>query len=238
MNRHVTAGVLLAGLGLVWGGGARADETAGWYFGLSGGLTGADISKNDFDSDFADIFSAAALQVTGSLPDAIFVDSELDDSDKGWGLHIGYRFTRYVAAEVGYLDLGEFLYANQVQMDVLSAPLIFNSDVRFQVSGPFASVLGMFPINERFDVHVRGGILFSDTRMRVRFVAVEPDLPETFFSGEVRDSEKDFFAGIGATWNINPSYSLRVEYQRFLDVGGDNVGETDVDLISASLLFR
>lgn len=234
---RLTAGLALAALGLGCSGSALADE-AGWYFGLSGGLTSADISKNDFDSTFVDLFSAAVLEVTGDAPDAVFVDSELDDSDKGWGIHVGYRFGRYVAAEVGYLDLGQFDYVNQVQLQVTGTPFIFNSDVRVQVNGPFASVLGMFPINESFDVHVRGGILLSDTRSRLRSVAVEPDVPESFQSLEIKDSDKDFFAGIGATWNINASYSLRVEYQHFLDVGGDDTGETDVDLISAALLFR
>jgi OmpA-OmpF porin, OOP family len=240
MNRpsRLAAGMTIAALALTWGSAAQA-ETEGWYFGLSGGLTTADLSRNDLDQDFVDGFSQAFFEVTGAFPDAAFVDSELDDSDKGWGVHIGYRINRYVAAEVGYMNLGEFNYANQVQLQVLGTTFVFNSDARLTAQGgPFASVLGMFPINERFDVHVRGGLLLSDTRFRMRSVAVMPDVPESFISEETDDSDKDFFAGLGATWNINESYSLRVEYQRFLDVGADSVGEQDIDLISAALLFR
>lgn len=237
MNRRSRIAAAIAGLALSWGNVAAA-ESEGWYFGLSGGLTTVDVSRNDLDQDFVDGFSEAFVEL-GVVPDAAFVDSELDDSDKGWGVHIGYRINRYVAAEVGYMNLGEFNYANQVQLQVMGTPFIFNSDARLIAQGgPFASVLGMFPITERFDVHLRGGLLLSDTRFRVRSVAVEPDVPESFNSFEVDDSDKDFFAGLGATWNINDSYSLRVEYQRFLDVGGDSVGEQDIDLISAALLFR
>lgn len=239
MNRtsRSAAGMGIAALALSWGSMAQA-ETEGWYFGLSGGLTMADISGNDLDEGFVEVDIAVLEEAFGLSTDAAFVDSTLDDSDKGWGIHIGYRINRWVAAEVGYFNLGEFNYANQVQLDAGGAPWIFNADARLTSQGPFAAVLAMFPIGERFDLHVRGGLLFSDTRFRVRSVLVEPNFPESFVSIEFDDSDKDFFAGLGATWNINDSYSLRVEYQKFLDVGGDNIGEQDIDLINATLLFR
>jgi len=226
---------MVAGLGLIWGAAAQAEET-GWYFGLSGGITSVDASKNDLDASFVDIFSTAVEQVTGSAPTAIAIASDLDESDKSWGVHIGYRFNRWVAAEAGYLDLGTANYANQVQVTAAGTPFVFNGDLRLLSHGPFASVVGLFPLSDRFDVHVRGGLYFSDTRLRVRLEDASD--PTTLTSFEVSDSDKDFFAGIGATWNINPSYSLRVEYQRYLDVGGDRTDEFDYDVVSVAILFR
>jgi hypothetical protein len=43
---------------------------------------------------------------------------------------------------------------------------------------------------------------------------------------------------VGGAWNISDSYSLRLEYQRYLDLGDDDTGEGDVDLIGLSHLFR
>lgn len=235
MNRRVTAGVMLAGLGLIWGSAVQAEDT-GWYFGFSGGITTVDVSKNDIDQSFVDLFSAALVQATGSPPDAAFVDSTLDDSDKTWSVNIGYRFNRYVAAEFGYIDLGKVDYANEVQLQQAGTPFIFDSDLRILSSGPFASVIGLFPLGDRFDVHIRGGLYFSDTRERIRAVNVAD--PTTVLSFEVKDSDKDFFGGIGATWNINPSYSVRVEYQHYLDVGGDRTDEQDYDIVNVSMLFR
>jgi hypothetical protein len=37
---------------------------------------------------------------------------------------------------------------------------------------------------------------------------------------------------------LNPSYSVRVEYQKFLDVGDDRTGERDIDRIDVAILFR
>jgi hypothetical protein len=50
--------------------------------------------------------------------------------------------------------------------------------------------------------------------------------------------ETEFFLGVGGAWNISNSYSLRLEYQRYLDLGDDDTGEGDVDLIGLSVLFR
>ena len=41
MKKRVTAGLMAAGLGLIWGTAAQAQDS-GWYFGFSGGITSAD----------------------------------------------------------------------------------------------------------------------------------------------------------------------------------------------------
>jgi len=46
-------------------------------------------------------------------------------------------------------------------------------------------------------------------------------------------------AGIGAAWNINDGYALRVEVQRYFDVGDeDQTGENDVDMLTFGVVFR
>jgi len=96
----------------------------------------------------------------------------------------------------------------------------------------------MVPITRRFDLHGRLGVIFSDTRVRQR---IEDPFTGDFLSVEDDGSDRDFFAGIGGAWNINESYSLRLEYQRFLDVGEEGQfrsGERDIDLLTFSVLFR
>jgi OmpA-OmpF porin, OOP family len=237
------ASFVLFGLGALAATSAVAD---GFYFGISGGVTSADLSKNDFDeafvSAFQDELAADSLTSGYALFDA---ESTLDDSDKGWGIQVGYRWGSYIAAEVGYVDLGKALYQGQVQFQNSTPPvglpsaIIFDSDARFVSRGPMASLLGIFPVSEQFDVYARAGLYFADTRVRVRSVIVMPDAPSSLVSDEVKSSSSDLLFGLGATWHINDSYSVRVEYQRFADVGdSDEAGETDVDLISVGFLFR
>lgn len=228
------AAALVAALAMVAANTASA-ETAGMYFGLTGGATSIDLggSKQDFDETFG--FPIAATLELGGL-DVIGFDSSLDDSDIGWGLQVGYRFNRYVAAEVGYVDLGEALYEAIMTVDDGLEVFPVEASVRFKSSGPTAAVLGILPIGERFDAHAKAGVFFADTRLRSRLRDVE--FAENVVHDETRAGETEFFFGVGGAWNISDSYSLRVEYQRYLDLGDDDTGEGDVDLIGLSVLFR
>jgi hypothetical protein len=241
MNRHVAAGVIMAGLGLSWGSGVQAEE-AGWYFALSGALTSTSVSNSDIDNELLAGLEAG-LNDQGLLLTGAGANSDLDDSDAGWGVHIGYRFNSWVAAEIGYLDLGEFVQTSELDLLVDDGAgglpeqeFLIDNEARLASKGIFASVVGMFAINPRFDVHVRGGVLFADTRNRLQAVLV--GIPDSFISEEFKDDSRDFFAGVGATWNINDSYALRVEYMKFLDVGDESTFEADIDSVNVAILFR
>jgi hypothetical protein len=228
------AAALVAVLGTVAANTASAEST-GLYFGLTGGATSVDMggSKQDFDETFG--FPIAGALELGGL-DVIGFDSSLDDSDIGWGLQVGYRFNRYIAAEVGYVDLGESLYEAIMTVDDGLEIFPVEASVRFKSSGPTAAVLGMLPIGERFDAQAKAGIYVADTRLRSRLRDVE--FAENVVHDETKAGETEFFFGVGGAWNISDSYSLRFEYERYLDLGDDDTGEGDVDLIGLSVLFR
>jgi OmpA-OmpF porin, OOP family len=234
IRQHLVRAALAAGaLGLGVCGSAAA-ETEGFYFGISGGMAMVDIpSKAAFDEVFVPELQSF---IAASGLTALSVSSSLDDSDAAWGLYAGYRFNKYVAAEFGYVNLGEALYEAIAQTTDGVVVFPVESSARFVTSGPTAALLGMFAINERFDVHGKVGLYFADTRVRNRIRDVE------FFENvahiEVDGGEQEVFLGIGGAWNINESYSVRLEYQRFLDVGDDATGESDIDMIAASILFR
>ena len=45
--------------------------------------------------------------------------------------------------------------------------------------------------------------------------------------------------GLGASADIAKNFAVRVEWERFLNVGDkDTTGQSDIDLVSASLVFR
>lgn len=227
--------LLAAALAMILGNTASAAEIpSGLYFGVTAGMTTFDIgSKGEFDESLA-IPVAQGLLNAGF--DAVEWQSSLDDSDIGWGLQVGYRFNSYFAVEGGYIDLGEALYDADFDVTVVGATFPVEASVRYQSAGPTAAAVAMLPVSERFDVSAKVGMYFADTkvRLRVRDLAFDENLEHVEFGA----GEQELFAGIGGTWNINDSYSLRFEYQRFLDVGDDESGEQDVDLLAVSMLFR
>lgn len=195
-----------------------ASFAEGFYFGLGGGIAMPDLpSKAALDADRL-----------GGVP----ATSSLDDTGGSWNVQVGYRFIPWVAAEVGYIDFGQATY----EATITATDEVYS--VRYKSNGLTLSALGIIPIGQWADIHGRLGVLISNTRVRDR---IEDPFTGDFLSVEAEGSDQDFFAGIGAAWNINDSYSLRLEYQRFLDVGEEGQfrgGERDIDLLTFSVLFR
>ncbi|HEY0940208.1 MAG TPA: outer membrane beta-barrel protein [Steroidobacter sp.] len=254
---------------------AFAEEYRGFYFGVWGGSGEFDTaSKGTLDGmivgGLADELASVPIQPDTNLAvDAIY-GSDLDDSLTPWGVQVGYRFNKWVAFEVGYVDLGEFLYRLPGELsgglgvfcdldfcrDDNGDPTVvtvaldgeFERSIQLTSTGVTASVLGMYPVTPRFDVHVRGGVYYADTRVTNRLRYIDGtgqlgvlQLPEVFNLRHRREdaSQTELIAGIGAAWNINEDFSLRVEYQKFFDVGDDDkAGESDVDIINIAVLFK
>jgi OOP family OmpA-OmpF porin len=239
---------------------AFAEEYKGFYFGVWGGSGDSDFfSKGAYDQaviaalpgDIANI-PLSTLTLTG------VGNSDLDDSLSVWGAQLGYRFNKFVAVEFGYVDLGELLYTlpgsvsgtyryqvpcncTENTVTTVTVPLngSFERATQITSSGITGSVLGLFPISPKFDLHVRGGLYMADTRVtdRIRYVSSDPTL--NIAHGRTDASQTELFGGLGAAWNINESFTLRVEYQKFFDVGDDKkTGESDVDVLNVAVLFK
>jgi OOP family OmpA-OmpF porin len=204
----------------------------GFYFGLNYGSASYDLNKKDFDLT---LIPAIAEELNAEGIDVTSATSSLDDSDNAWSATVGYRFNSYVAAEVGYLNLGEGMYrANLATTDGFTDVDVLPS-VRVTSTGMTAALLGLFPFAS-FDVYGKAGIFFSNTKIREKYEI--PDA-ENAISSEVKARSQDPFYGVGATWNFSENYSVRVEYQKYLNVGdNEHTGEGDVDFLSIGVLFR
>jgi OOP family OmpA-OmpF porin len=165
-----------------------------------------------------------------ALLGGVSATSDLDDTGDAWGVQVGYRWGKYVGMEIGYQRYGQADYV----AELTATPQDYS--VRFIADGISASALGYFPLGDHFDLQGRAGVLWSDVRVRER---LEDVTTGDFMSVEAKDSSVEFFAGIGAAWNITPSFAVRVEYQKVLDMGDeDSTGEFDVDLVTFGILFR
>lgn len=241
---------------------AMAEDYRGFYFTAWGGSGEYDVpskSANDaaimagLNAELAVLPIQPFTQVTLS-PEG----STQDDSLTPWGAAIGYRFNKWVAVEAGYVDLGEFLYSLTGTLtgqygffcetcdpaDIYVVPLAGDFERAKQItsSGITASVLGMFAAGQHFDFHVRGGLYYADTRVTDRLRYMDAQFEDDVFNlyhRRVDASQMELLAGIGGAWNINENFSLRVEYQKYFDVGDDEkAGESDVDVINVSVLFK
>ncbi|MFC4309192.1 outer membrane beta-barrel protein [Steroidobacter flavus] len=254
---------LLAGLALscvLSAPSAFAEEYRGFYFGVWGGSGDMDFgSKADADEVVADLLAEEfpLIGLPGTSLSGTILGSDLDDTMTPWGAQVGFRFNKWVAAEVGYVDLGELLYTMSGSISgtyVYPCPCDGSTAITRSLNGGFerslqvtsagitAAALGMLPLGQHFDLHVRGGVYYADTRVtnRLRYIdRVDQSDVFNLLHRRVDASQTELFGGVGAAWNINQSFTLRVEYQRFFDVGDDEKnGESDIDVINVSVLFK
>jgi OOP family OmpA-OmpF porin len=144
-----------------------------------------------------------------------------DDKDTAWKVYGGYAFTPYFAAELGYSNFGKY--------KATLGPLTDEA----KVSAWEISVLGAWPIVDRFSIFGRLGIYGATVK------------ESTNFAGDFEHDNNDWTYGLGLQFNITRNLAVRGEWQRYNKVGGGDVAlgagvgeKTNLDVLSASALWR
>lgn len=199
----------------------------GWYYGISGGQAQADLSQADLDA-FGDFFfdDVGAPLLSSS--------STLEDSDTAWSLLFGYQFSPYFAVEGGYIDFGSypFTLSGTAAVTTGTAPAGFGFE--FETKGFPVAAVGVLPLGYLFELQGRAGIFFSDTD-----ATLTASLGNESIVSTLNGTATDFFYGVGLSMNLGDTWSIRADWQQFKDVGDEDVTtETDIDMISLSLIYR
>lgn len=172
----------------------------------SGTSEAADVSTTDTSGFY---LTVAVSRVSHDLPASPIINVELpvqrlssDDVGTGFSAGVGYRLNRYLAAEVAYADFGRLSVDEQyggVHLDYAA-----------RARGPSVSVLGSLPLGEQWELFVRGGMLFAETRVShfAFFRSISQPRPDRDYSDEA------FFGGAGIQWTFAPRAAARLEYQR------------------------
>lgn len=147
-----------------------------------------------------------------------------DDKDSAWKAYAGYEFNRYIAAEVGYASLGE-------QQETASGTISLSPEsVRRQrdVWAITGALVGNLVITKSFGVTARLGLAYWNEKL------------STSASGLAGSQTTDGFSptyGIGLVIGLNRNTCIRLERERFSDVG-DKAHAGDVDLVSVGIAHR
>jgi OOP family OmpA-OmpF porin len=186
----------------------------GWYAGVSAGQSTADIDN----SSVLPVFGATASRLS------------TDDTDTAFKLYGGYRFNRHLAVEAGYADLGSFRATRTV-----TAPAAGTISGEFKVSGIFGQAVGIIPLGERFSIFGTAGVYANE----VKTSAASTGAVVLFSGSSASNSDVNGKVGIGAGFDFNNKLGLRVEWERFFDLGDTSVGATmDVDLVTIGIVYR
>ena len=148
-----------------------------------------------------------------------------DEKDSAWKIFGGYQINRNLAVELGYADLGESAASGTVGAITV--------DARFEVTVFELSAVGMLPIMDRLSLFGRAGLYRSDVEL-----SGTGRLGATTVPVSSSDDNIDFTFGLGVRYDVTRNIGVRAEWQRYLGVGGDDTGESDIDLLSIGVLFR
>ncbi|MGH8686520.1 MAG: outer membrane beta-barrel protein [Burkholderiales bacterium] len=140
-----------------------------------------------------------------------------DDSDISWKVSLGYQINPSFAVEVGYADLGKAKASGPGGTAELKANV-------FEVVA-----IGSAPIAGNFSAFGKFGFYRGDSTGSIDTVTVV---------GSASDTNTDVTLGLGGRYDINEKLAVRAEWQRYLNVGGDNLGKSDVDILGASLILK
>lgn len=143
-----------------------------------------------------------------------------DEKDTAWKLFGGYQFNRNLAAEIGYTD--------RLTKVSFGAPG-FSGDVKasaWELVG-----IGAFPIIDRFSVYGKAGLYRAETK-------ASASAPAFGFTASAKETNTDLTYGVGVKYDFTRNVGLRAEWQRYNDVGGGDIGEDDVDVLSVGVVWK
>jgi OmpA-OmpF porin, OOP family len=140
-----------------------------------------------------------------------------EDTDTALRVLGGYQFNKHLGLEVGYHQLGE---------------------VSVSALGLFAKVeskawellaVGTLPVADRFALYGKVGVYRGETEAATNVPG---------FAASMSETNTDLTFGIGLRFDITGNLGVRAEWQKYQDMGGGNIGEADIDVMSIGLLYR
>ncbi|WP_299795124.1 OmpA family protein [uncultured Shewanella sp.] len=178
----------------------------GWYLGGQFGLAKTDVSENGLDK----LYEQAGINASST---------KVDDSGASYSLFLGYKFNQYISLEAGYTDLGDRSVEFSGQAIDLDAYYDLAENVYPETADGFSlSVLGTYPISERFSV--TGKLGYFDWEMD----AVTSSLSdESDTLGDDSRSGSGVWLGAELGYQINHDLQAYVSYQH-MPLDADDVG--------------
>ena len=213
--------------------GAQAQTAdSGWYFGIGAG--GSNYS-DDIPKQIANAYTGNNLY---KITDA----RTTDGSDRAAQVFVGYKFTPWLALEIGYQDLGEA--RTHYDLAPINSPQGKPPSVngRYQSHDVNATVVGTLPINDQFELLARAGV--SDVSLKYDERGIDV-LGQSFSKNYGGDDSTHPMFGIGAAWRLSPQFSLRLDLDRNFNVGRkfalhpDTNGRfDDIDAYTVNLIWK
>jgi OmpA-OmpF porin, OOP family len=136
------------------------------------------------------------------------------DTDTAWRIFAGYQINKNFAAEVGYHNLGETSVSGG------------GANASVKASAWELVGLGILPFANQFAGYGKLGFYYGKTEL------------DSNFGVSGSDTNTGLTYGLGLQWDATRNLGVRVEYQIYNDMGGDNSGKGDVSVFNIGAIWR
>lgn len=184
---------------------------------LLNGIVGAAmlaLSPMAFSQTNGFYVGAAVGQTTVDFCGVNTVGLSCDDEDTSWKILGGYQIDRNFSAELGYSSLGEL---------TASGP---GGSLKVEASAWELVGIGAYPLSNQLSVYGKVGLYRAEAEL-TSTIGLSAD-----------ETATDLTYGFGVRYDFTPAIGVRGEWQRYADVGGGNIGDGDVDVLSVGVLFK
>ena len=139
-----------------------------------------------------------------------------DDKDTAFRILGGYQLNKNFAVELGYTDAGE----------VSASAGGFNASIEAKLWELVA--VGSWPFTPNLSGYGKLGLYRGDTDFSTNIPG----------ASNASETNTDLTYGIGLRWDFNRNLGVRAEYQIYQDVGGGDIGESDVNVMSVGVIWK
>ena len=180
-----------------------------------------------------------------TVVNAAVTGSDFDSKDTGFKIFGGYRVLPWIALELNYTDLGQ----SRLQTNILNSnpPTTGSVTLIRKITGVGADALFIAPLGERASVYGRIGAVRSrleaDAALSGSIVFTSGNPADRSRTTTVNETVARY--GVGGEWLVAPNVGLRIDWERWLDVGkkfeiggSGNTGEADTDFYSLGVVYR
>ncbi len=184
----------------------------GWYFGVDLGFAKA-----------ADWCSGQPTVVVGG-------SLSCSDTSLAGAMYGGYQFNRYLSVQSGIVGFGDV----NAEFNSPSA----SANVSGSAYGVNAVAIGTLPIGDGFGIFAKGGAAYMYSR--ISGVSTVPG-GGTLASVDASGWQGVWTFGAGAKYDFWDRYTVRLTWDRYVDVGQQIAGvsaKSNIDMISVGVLYH
>ena len=230
------AGKLLAASLVTFAANIVMAETGAWYVGIGAGQSNYHdwATKSDM-LQFMDGFGTwlGIDHFTGTR------SASADDTATAYKIFGGYTFNQYIAAELSYLDLGEVEAKSRAVgtfYDVINNSLDGDlyATAKASINAFTLDAKLSYPVLPFATVMAKAGVYSADTDLKLR---AGSSISTDNYSYSKTESSSGLHYGVGVDFKVTDAIGVRAEWER-LDGIEANQGKNDVDLMSASVIYR